>query len=194
MNIQHKLVGQVAAVLIGQDKQSFGTSRQPQVAVSFAGFEGDKHAGLTHLSGGRTPHYPRGTEIRNGRQVTIVSVEELAQIAAAMGVPEILPEWLGVNLLLQGIPQVTQLPPATRLFFPQGAALVVEQDNLPCAGPGKIMQAHYGRPELAALFPKAALGKRGVVACVERPGVIAEGDEVSVEVPEQVIYLLDQSR
>lgn len=194
MNLKYSLTGRTVAVLIGQAKQSFGTTRQPQVAVSFAGFEGDKHAGLTHLSGGRTPRYPRGTEIRNSRQVTIVSVEELAQIAAALGVAEILPEWLGANLVLQGIPRLTQLPPATRLFFPQGAALVVEQDNLPCASPGRIMEAHYGRPELAALFPKAALGKRGVVACVERPGLIAEGDEVSVDVPEQVIYQPDPAR
>jgi hypothetical protein len=61
-----QLTGQVLGVYLGQDAHSLVTTRQPQVKVSWAGFEGDKHAGITRLSDGRTPHYPRGTEIRNG--------------------------------------------------------------------------------------------------------------------------------
>jgi hypothetical protein len=37
-------------------------------------------------------------------------------------------------------------------------------------------------------FPKAGMHKRGLVAWVERPGLIHEGDPVRVEIPEQVIY------
>jgi hypothetical protein len=82
----------------------------------------------------------------------------------------ILAEWLGANLRLQGLPRLTQLPPATRLFFAQGATLVVAQANAPCTNPGKIIRDYYNRPGLETLFPKAAHDRRGLVASVEKPG------------------------
>ncbi len=191
MSVKYTLTGRTVAVLVDQNNGGHLSTRQPSVEVSWNGFEGDKHSGLTLRAGSRMKRYARGTEIRNDRQVSIVSVEELARIAAALAVPEIRPEWLEANLVLQGIPSLTQLPPSTRLFFAQGVTLVVAQANLPCTGPGKMIQAHYGRPELEAAFPAAATGRRGVVAYVEKPGVIAEGDAVQVEVPEQMIYTPD---
>lgn len=161
----------------------------PQVRVTLEGFEGDKHSGLTYRSGVRTPHYPRGTEIRNTRQISIVSTEELAFVASALGVPAVLPEWLGANLAMQGIPDLTQLPPSTRLFFPQDAVLVVDGENMPCVWPGRIIQAqHPQMRDLAQQFPKVAIHRRGVVAWVERPGLVAAGDRVVARIPPQVIY------
>jgi hypothetical protein len=52
-----------------------------------------------------------GTVIRNTRQFTMLSLEELAEIAYAMQIPEVLPEWAGANLAIQGIPNLTMLPP-----------------------------------------------------------------------------------
>jgi hypothetical protein len=190
MSAQYTLTGIVSAVLVchSREKSAFLTTRQPQVTVTFDGIEGDRHSGPTLLSGGRTPHYPRGTEIRNDRQITIVSVEEIAKIAGALEIPELLPEWLGANLLLEGLPRLTQMPPSTRLYFAQGATLVVAQSNAPCTTPGNVIRDHYHRPGLETLFPKAALGLRGLVAYVEKPGVIAAGDEVKAEVPKLVPY------
>jgi hypothetical protein len=188
MSIQQHLAGKTLGVYLGQDKGSLVTTPQPQVTVTFAGFEGDRHAGITRKADSRTPHYPRGTEIRNDRQVSIVSLEELARIAAAMGLPEIKPEWLGANLLLQGIPSLTSLPPMTRLFFGAGVVLVVQAKNRPCLHPGKIIQDSYSRPGLQELFPKAGMHLRGLVACVERPGAISQGDPVEVEIPHQSLY------
>ena len=71
---------------------------------------------------------------------------------------------------------------------------VVAQANGPCTTPGKVIRDHYGRPGLETLFPKAALGRRGLVAYVEKPGLIAEGDAVQAEVPPQVIYTLDEEK
>ncbi len=153
MSIQQRLTGNTLGVYLGLDPVSFVTTPQPQVMVTFAGFEGDRHAGIIRKADSRTPHYPRGTEIRNDRQISIVSVEELAQIAAAMDVPEIKPEWLGANLSLEGIPRLTCLPPMTRLYFSSGAVLVVQAENLPCQHPGKIIQDAYSRPESAGAFP-----------------------------------------
>lgn len=185
------LTGEVVAVLVARDRASLRSSAEPEVRVTFEGFEGDRHAGLTWRSGSRAPHYPRGTEIRNTRQISIVSVEELAQIAAAMDVPTLLPEWLGANLLLRDIPRLSFLPPGTRLFFAQGAALVVEGENRPCTLAGASIEAAYpDRPGLTQAFPKAGRGLRGLVAWVERPGLIAPGDGALARLPDQRVYSL----
>jgi MOSC domain-containing protein YiiM len=183
------VTGIVEAVLTAPDAESLLPVRQPDIRVTFAGFDGDRHAGLKRRSGGRTSYYPRGAEIRNSRQVSILSATELADVAAALGIPQVRPEWLGANLLLSGIPSLTLLPPGTRLFFPQEAALVVTGENFPCTDAGQAVQdqnpAVHG---ITTRFPQVALHKRGIVAWVERPGKIAHGDSVRVEVPEQVIY------
>jgi hypothetical protein len=40
----------------------------------------------------------------------------------------------------------------------------------------------------ALLFPKVAKRLRGLVGWVEKPGMVADGEAVSVRVPEQWIY------
>jgi MOSC domain-containing protein YiiM len=188
---KYTLCGKTASIYLGQDPLSFVTTRVQQVQVSFAGFEGDKHSGATLRSGGRTPHYPRGTEIVNDRQVSIVSMEELETVARNLDLPEVLPEWLGANLLLQGIPKLASLPTGTRLYFSGGVTLIATGENQPCTGPGKVIQAHYGTPGLESHFAKAAMHRRGIVAMVEKPGLLIEGEEVRVEIPEQVLYSPD---
>lgn len=183
------LTGKVEAVLVGQTAHSLVTTRRPEVTLNFEGIVGDKHAGFTRQADGRVPHFPRGTLIRNERQVTLVSVEELAEVAATLGVSEVLPEWLGANVLVSGVPRFTLLPIGTRLFFTNGAVLVVSGENEPCTGPGKVLQAQF--PELiksASKFPKAALHKRGVLAVVELPGLLTTGEGVHTEFPSQPAY------
>jgi len=187
----HRLTGEVIGVYLARDPAALRSSAEPSVQVTFAGFAGDRHAGLTCLSGGRSRQYPRGTEIRNSRQVSIVSVEELDAIAQALDVPALRAEWLGANLLLRGIPQLTLLPPGTRLFFAQDATLVVESENHPCAKTGSsIQEAYPAVTGLAQAFPGAAMHRRGLVAWVERPGAIAAGDPIRAELPEQRLYPL----
>jgi hypothetical protein len=104
-----------------------------------------------------------------------------------MQIPEVLPEWAGANLAIQGIPNLTVLPPPTRIFFPGDAVLVVDAENMPCTGPGEAIQQHY--PDVAKLvqpFPKAAMRKLGVVGWVEREESIAEGDTVWLVLPPKV--------
>lgn len=186
-----QLLGRVENVLIGRDSVSLLTTPIPEARVTLEGFEGDKHAGMTRLSDSRTPFYPRGIPIRNSRQVSIVSDEELAEVAGALGVPDVLPEWLGANLTFAGVPRLSCLPPATRLFFPDEAVLVVTEENHPCIHPGKLIQEQYpDQPGLAVRFPKVALHKRGIVAWVERPGVIRAGDAVKLDLPVQTLYSL----
>ena len=130
--------------------------------------------------------YPQGTEIRNTRQISILSSEELAVIADAMGIAELKPEWLGANLLVSGIPHFSQIPPSTRMIFASGASLVVDLENSPCKYPGEIIDRHH--PGFGCLFAKAAVGRRGVTAWVEREGQINTGDSIRLYIPPQRIY------
>ena len=184
-----KRTGMVQGLYEARNQGTFVTAACPQLQLSFAGIEGDRHAGLTRPADSRVPHYPRGTEIRNTRQLTLVSVEDLQEIAAELQVAQILPEWLGANILVSGIPALTRLTPGTRLFFPGEAVLVVDEENMPCKGPGKVLQEQYtDQTDLAVRFVKAGLHRRGVTAWVERPGKILTGDSFEAHIPVFELY------
>lgn len=172
----------VEAVMIAdRPEQGFITRRLPEVELEFGGIRGDRHFGVLAKADSRQPMYPRGTEIANRRQISVLSVEEMAAAAEALGIPAILPEWLGANLQLSGLPDLTLLPMGSRLLFPSGAGLHCQGLNLPCTGPGQAIQQQYpDEPKLAARFVQHAARKRGIVCLVERPGTIREGDRVQV--------------
>ncbi|HVY20316.1 MAG TPA: molybdenum cofactor sulfurase [Bauldia sp.] len=159
------------------------------LTVDLAGVRGDRHYGFTRKSGAREPWYPRGTEIRSGRQVTVVSVEELAEIARRLELPALPAQWIGANIAVEGVASLSYLPSGTRLFFPDGASLVVEAINAPCRDAGRaIVRNSGGSRDLELAFPKVAGGLRGVVASVERAGTIVPSSEVQVRIPEQRLY------
>jgi hypothetical protein len=156
--------------------------------LTYAGITGDRHEGLIRPSGPREPWYPRGTPMRNERQVSILGAEELTEIAATLNIDRLDPAWIGANLCLSGIPELTQLPPRTLLLFPSGATLRIDGDNDPCRKSGAAIMAHVpDRPDLQFAFVKAAKDKRGLVAWVEREGIIRAGDEVKVRTWRQVL-------
>lgn len=183
-----KVSGRVDAVLLSSERQpSLEKRRVEAVKATYAGFDGDCHGGETRSSCVRVrAQYEIGTEIRNTRQISILSVEELAVVAAEMGIAEVDPQWVGANLLISGIPDLTQLPPSSRLIFDGGASLVVDMENGPCKYPGEVIEGYH--PGKGGLFPKAALGRRGVTAWVERQGMIHAGDAVALHIPPQRLY------
>jgi len=113
-----KVTGSVAAVLKAEGRD-FVSKPASELELTYEGIPGDFHLGLTRKSGGREPWYKRGTEMRNERQVSILSVEELAEISQAMSV-NVEPGWIGANLVLQGIDHLSYLPPRTLLMFEGG--------------------------------------------------------------------------
>jgi hypothetical protein len=178
-----KILGAVVACLIA-DGGTFVSRPVDALTLDFTGIPGDYHAGATRKSGSREPWYSRGTEIRNDRQLTIVSVEELTEVAARMAIAEIAPGWIGANLALIGVPDLTLLPAGTRFFFSGGATVVAEGENMPCRVAGRSIGEHApGREGFDLLFPKVGRGKRGLVASVERPGIIRAGETVTVRLP-----------
>lgn len=189
MSKKIEIEGYIESVLIATNPQILLSSQIELAKITMEGFDGDNHAGITMSSNSRTPHFRRGTVIRNSRQVSLVSAEELNQVAQALKIPHLLPEWLGANLLLSKVPNLTQVPPSTRLFFPQEAVIVIEAENFPCIGPARLIQEQFPDiPNLAAAFLKHAMHKRGLVAWVERAGFIQAGDTVRLEVMPQVSY------
>ncbi|WP_312470400.1 MOSC domain-containing protein [Neobacillus sp.] len=176
-----KVPAKVKAILLADDPETFVTRRISEVNLEFGGMRGDRHFGVTSKADSRQPMYPRGTEILNRRQVTIVSEEELARIADELAVESVMPEWLGANLLVKGFPDLTKLTMGSRILFSSGAGLICMGENQPCTLPGDVLQKNYEDHEkLAFRFVRAGYKRRGIVCAVERPGMIHEGDEVQI--------------
>ncbi|MER9374840.1 MOSC domain-containing protein [Mesorhizobium sp. M7A.F.Ca.US.010.02.1.1] len=185
-----KLAARAAALYVAP-ADHFQTRPVDELRLGFDGISGDFHAGPTRRSGGREPWYPRGTEIRNERQLSIVAADELAVVAERMGLAEIRPEWIGANLVIEGVPNLSMLPAGTLLFFKGGVTIKVDAQNGPCRIAGRSIAENAGLADVEAgalLFPKMAKRLRGVVAWVEKPGTVKTGEEISVRVPEQWIY------
>jgi hypothetical protein len=185
------LTGRIEGVFV-VESDAVESSPRPELQLTYAGIVGDRHEGLVRPSGAREPWYPRGTMMRNERQVSILSLEELAEVAATLSLPAIPAEWIGANLAISGIPHFSRLPPRTMLMFPSGATIRIDGDNGPCRKSGASIVAHYpDRKDVEFGFVKAALNKRGLVGWVEREGVIRPGDEVKVRTWRQLAYPIE---
>lgn len=159
-----------------------------QMPLTFAGAEGEVHAGLTRPSCARvTSQYLRGTEIRNTRQLSLVSAQELAQIAQALKLDHIDPKWLGASIVVDGIPDFSHLPPSSRLQSQDGVTLTIDMQNRPCHFPAKTIEAAH--PGHGVAFKSAAKGLRGVTAWVEREGMLRLGDQLTLHVPDQRAWM-----
>lgn len=150
----------------------------------FGGAPGERHEGATRPSCVRmTNLYPRETEIRNVRQLTILSVEELDAIAQAIDVETLDPALLGASLVVRGIPDFTHVPPSARLQGSSGVTFTIDMENRPCVFPAKEIEME--QPGHGKAFLSAAKGRRGVTAWVERPGTLNLGESLSLFVPDQ---------
>jgi MOSC domain-containing protein YiiM len=180
--------GKVHQLLAGPSRAAgLEKSQVEKLTLTLEGIEGDCHIGLTRPADVRTIMlYKRDTPIRNVRQLTLVSVEELHEVAQAMAIPQLKPEWLGANVLVEGIADFTLLPPSTRLQFSSGATIVVDMENLPCRQVANVVARHY--PKNSKGLVASAMHKRGVTAWVEREGIINAGDEIILFLPPSRLY------
>lgn len=180
--------------LVPSRAQSLRADPLSSLSLGFAGPEGEDHGGLTRASCSRVmAQYPRNTEIANTRQLTILSAEELAQVAATIGVDDLDPALLGANMVISGIPEFTHVPPSSRLQSQSGTTVVVDMENRPCQWPAKEIEEDS--PGHGKAFKRASEGKRGVTAWVERPGVLRVGDQIRLHIPDQPVWSkLSQAR
>lgn len=160
------------------------SSAEAELFAGFTGVDGEVHGGLTRPSCSRmTSQYPRGTEIRNVRQFSVLSADEIALIAAEMELAALDPGLLGASLVISGIPDFSHLPPSSRLQAESGATLVVDMENRPCTLPAKGIEVAH--PGFGKKFKPAAEGRRGVTAWVEREGLLRIGAKIRLHVPDQ---------
>ena len=158
-----------------------------RLTLGWGGPEGEAHGGRTRPSCSRvTALHRKGTEIANTRQLTILDGADLDAIAADMGLDELDPALLGATLVVRGIPDLSHVPPSSRLQAPDGTTLVVDMENRPCHLPAREIDREV--PGAGAAFKRAALGRRGVTAWVERPGALGLGDDLRLFVPDQPVW------
>lgn len=171
----------------------FVTTATLSLQLDLSGIPGDLHGGPTRRSGAREPWLPRGTVIRNDRQLSALAVDELAMVASDLGIAELRPEWIGANLLVDGLPSFSEIAPGSRLAiggawggkgrFDGSAVLRVEGYNKPCRQSGRALAAALGRTELEFGFVRAAATLRGLVLSVDLAGTVMPGDAVVVIPP-----------
>ncbi|MES2436024.1 MAG: MOSC domain-containing protein [Pseudomonadota bacterium] len=165
-----------------------------EIFAGFAGPEGEAHGGINRPACSRVASlYKRNHTIRNTRQFAVMAAEDLAQIAANMGLDNLDPALLGTSLVIAGIPDFSHLPPSSRLQAEGGATLVVDMENRPCTLPARPIEnrhAGYGKA-----FKPAAQGLRGITAWVEAEGMLRLGDKIRLFIPDQPTWAhLDQAR
>lgn len=156
--------------------------------LTFAGYVSEDHAGLTRPSCSRVlAQYARGTDIRNTRQLSILSTEELSEIADEMDMDRLEPHLLGASVVIEGIPDWSHVPPSSRLVGASGTpGLIIDMENRPCIYPGDVIEAEH--PGKGASFKAAAKGRRGVTASVEREGLLKIGDTLRLHIPDQPVW------
>ncbi|MGL4281846.1 MAG: MOSC domain-containing protein [Albidovulum sp.] len=165
-------------------QQGIASVSAESLMLTLAGAEGEAHSGLTRPSCSRVMGlYPRGTTIRNTRQLAIASAEDLRTIAAEMGLDHLAPEYLGLSVVIEGIVDFSHVPPSSRLQAESGATLTIDMENRPCTLPAREIEAAH--PGFGKAFKPAAAGRRGVVAWVEREGLLSLGDRLRLHVPDQ---------
>ena len=99
----------------------------------------------------------------------------------------------GANIVVEEIPDLSHLPPASRLQGPSGVTLTVDLQNRPCSVVSRTIEAARNsdqdesqeRADEKIRFKSAAQGRRGVTLYVERPGILRVGDELSLFIPNQ---------
>jgi hypothetical protein len=170
------------------------SQRQTRLDATFAGPVGEAHGGLTRPSCSRVlAQYKRDTEIRNTRQFTLLSAEDLAATAAAMGLEALDPALVGATMVIEGIPDFSHLPPSSRLQAASSATLVVDMNNRPCTLPARPIENQH--PGFGKRYKTAAKGRRGVTAWVEREGSFSLGEAIRLHIPDQPVWAhLDAAR
>ncbi len=178
-------VGKVVSVHSGNN-DNLSKQAMESLQAEIGGFAGDKHQGPTRVTW-EGEWEPEGTVRRNERQWSGVSVEELAYISKRLELDETLsPSTLGANLCIEGIADFSLLPKGTKLLFPSGAVLLVEEYNPPCSEMGAQIAAGYSsqsdKPLNAQSWLRPAAGRRGLIGVIDVSGEICVGDEVEVRV------------
>jgi hypothetical protein len=188
------LIGRVTGLYVASDAaQGFVTAPVGALALTLDGIADDRHGGRTRPAGPREPWMPRGLALRNDRQLSALSKEDLSAVAAGLQLDGVRPELIGANLIVEGIDGFSRIAAGSHLAiggawggkgqFDGEVILKAEAYNRPCRGPGRKLAAAHGRPELEFGFVSGAKSLRGLVLSVSAAGTVRLGDAVVVVPP-----------
>lgn len=98
--------------VVGARDTALQSQPRDVLRLGFDGPEGEAHGGSLRPACSRVAAlYARDTPIRNVRQLSILAAEELAEIAADMGLEALDPALLGATMVVSGLPDFSHLPP-----------------------------------------------------------------------------------
>lgn len=166
--------------------------------VSLSTGETDRHYGRTRqVRNYQVARKWAGRDVRNERQISIATLEDLRLIAKALELDTILDEKsidlgrfmsqvLAVNVLLSGVDLGDYLGPGTKLFCGEedtGAIVDISEAHLPCKKPAFTIATSLDLDpaKLKDGFKQVAAERRGYMAAVFAPGRIALGDSVDAQ-------------
>jgi len=150
--------GRVVAVC-SSPKGGVPKQAQRHIVVGPQGVEGDWHAGPVNK------HKKSGEPEPNWRQLTVVGIESLEAMNAALGT-HLGPGDLSENVLLSGHGDLSELVEGDRIRLGAQVVLKVSKQNRPCS----TLDVYDVR------LVKELLGRRGVACVVEATGVVKPGD------------------
>lgn len=162
-----------------------------KIELDLNGVRGDRHYGQGRAADVRDHVFPKGQHVFNTRQISVTTVEEHAQIAESLSIPNaaVTGSTLFSNIVLRGLPNFTQLldkPGMFLLKFSRQAAILLMSVNNPCQiAAESVMKSPHLNDEEAIVrvrreFVTVASGKRGLMAIVACPGSIKVGDTVEL--------------
>ena len=168
-------------------EENFLTTEVHCLEVDFGGIPGDRHYGLTRITGKRDKkEYPIGSEVKNHRQLSLLDSKELEHISSGLGLEgkiDVLPELLGTNILLEHVPNFTTLPRYSKIRVisnrPKNPSIILYGENLPCINPGIKIEEYYGNISKSR-FPRAAHKLRGQTGWITARGILQNGDRVII--------------
>lgn len=165
----------------------------------------DRHYGLTReVRGYQIGPKWRHTEVRNERQVSVVTARDLMQIAHDLDVEGAIAERghevidfmaraLAANVVLVQDTDAEQdlddlLGPNTKILFgepSEGTIVTISENHLPCSKPAGVLVRELGLDfgQTSERFKKAAKNSRGYMAEIWAAGVVTIGDSVSIQLP-----------
>ncbi|MEO7719598.1 MAG: hypothetical protein ABIY70_25625 [Capsulimonas sp.] len=149
--------------------------------VDTQGVIGDRHYGYSKTILPGDQYNIPGTTIWNGRQWSAISEEELKYLAKTLGIPEVRPEWLSVNIVFSGI-GISNISKLSRIKFSRGAELLVYGECTPCIRPAQLIAKYLPNIDnsFAQRFVNAAIGNRGLVGWVKIGGIIYPNDTATI--------------
>lgn len=162
-------IGKIVAVCTSPNE---GVPKYPQdqVVVADYGFQGDYHCKPMRRSFSK----PGTEKPNNDRHITIVAKEAIDTVNQKLGL-QLGIGALGENILTEGLGDLSEIIPHTRILTSSAVVLMVVEQNQPC----KNLVPYHPR------FVKEIHGRRGLL-CIVNDGIgiiIKPGEEIMLTPP-----------